>query len=293
MDVTPISPVTEQAISAETAVRRPRIRVQAGKGWTASLPEVWEQREVLYFLILRNLKIRFRQTVLGAAWAVLYPLALMATFVLFAEKVIKIPSDGVPYPLFAFAALAPWGLFSQSLTIAAESIVRDINLVSKLYVPRLLLPLASVAALLVDYLIALAILFVMMVLYSTTPDLTAVFWLPALTLLALSLAFAIGVWFSALMVMYRDIRSVVPVLLQIWLFATPVAYPSSLVPEQWRIVYGLNPMAGVVEGFRSALLGTPSPESSMLAVSAAVTVLLLAGGLTYFRRVDRTFADVI
>jgi lipopolysaccharide transport system permease protein len=293
MDVTPASPVTEREASTEPTARHARVRVEPGKGWTASLPELWEQRDVVYFLILRNLKIRYRQTALGAAWAVLHPLILMGAFVLFAEKVINIPSEGVPYPLFAFAAIVPWTLFSQSLTLAAESVVRDINLVSKVYVPRLVLPLAAVGALVIDYGIALAILFVMMGLYSTFPDPTAIFWLPALTILALGVAFAVGIWFSALMVMYRDIRMLVPVLLQIWLFATPIAYPSSLVPEEWQLVYGLNPMAGVVEGFRAALLGTPAPEVGVLVASACVTAVLLATGLAYFRRVDRTFADVI
>lgn len=248
---------------------------------------------MLGFLIVRNLKTRYRQTVLGAVWSVLHPLVLMGAFVLFAEKVIQIPSEGVPYPLFVLAALVPWSLLSQSLTVAAESVVRDINLVSKVYVPRLVLPVAAVAALLVDYVIALALLVGMMALYTTAPDWTALLWLPGLSLLTVALALAVGIWFSALMVMYRDVRSLVPVLLQIWLFATPIAYPSSLVPDDWQLVYGLNPMAGVVEGFRAVLLGTDAPETTIVAASVGVTVALLIGGLTYFRRVDRVFADVI
>lgn len=293
MNVTPASAATSREASGDASIRRARVRIEAGKGWPAKLPELWQHREVLYFLILRNLKARFRQTLLGAAWAVVQPLALMLVFVVFVEKIIKVPSEGVPYPLFAFAALIPWGLLSQSLAVAAESVVRDINLVSKVYVPRLALPLSAVGALLVDFVIGFGILFVMMALYTTFPDPSAVFWVPALTLLALALALAIGIWLSALMVMYRDVRSLVPVLIQMWLFATPVAYPSSLVPEEWRVVYGLNPMAGVVEGFRSALLGTPTPDAGMLAASAGVTVVLLVGGLMYFRRVERIFADVI
>jgi lipopolysaccharide transport system permease protein len=269
------------------------VRVQAGKGWAAGPREVWEHREVLYFLLLRNLKARYRQTVLGAAWAVLQPLALMGVFVIFLEKLIGVPSEGIPYPIFAFAALVPWGLASSSVTVAAESVVRDMNLVSKVYVPRLLIPFAAVGALLVDFLIALGILFVLMTLYSISPEPTALFVVPALTLLALALALAVGVWLSALMVMYRDVRSAVPFLAQLWLFATPVAYPSSLVPDEWQTVYALNPMVGVVEGFRWALLGTPAPDSGMLAISGVMTVLLLGGAFTYFRRVDRIFADVI
>jgi lipopolysaccharide transport system permease protein len=269
------------------------IRIQPGKGWAAGPREVWQHRDVFYFLLLRNLKVRYRQTVLGAAWAVLQPLALMGVFVIFLEKLIGVPSEGAAYPLFAFAALVPWGLVSSSVTVAAESVVRDMNLVSKVYVPRLLIPFAAVGALLVDFLIALGILFVLMTLYSTAPEPSALLLVPLLTLLTLALALAVGVWLSALMVMYRDVGSAVPFLAQVWLFATPVAYPSSLVPDEWQTLYGLNPMAGVVEGFRSALLGTPAPDSGMLAASALMTVVLLAGALTYFRRVDRIFADVI
>jgi lipopolysaccharide transport system permease protein len=269
------------------------VRVQAGRGWATSLRDVWERREILYFLTQRNLKVRFRQTALGAAWAVVQPLALMGVFVIFVEKVIQVPSEGVPYPLFVFAALVPWGLFAQSLTGASESVVRDINLVAKAHVPRLALPISAVAALLVDYLIALAILFVMMGLYSTTPDPTDVLLVLPLTLLLLCLSLAIGILLSALMVMYRDVRSLVPVLLQMWLFATPVAYPSSLVPEEWMTVYGLNPMVGIIESFRWALLGTPAPSAAVVGLSVGVTLALLVGALSYFRRVDRVFADVI
>jgi lipopolysaccharide transport system permease protein len=269
------------------------VRVEGGSGWAAGLPDVWTYREVLYFLLIRNLKIHYRQAVLGAAWAVLQPLALMGVLLLVAHVLIKVPSEGVPYPLFAFAALAPWTLFSQSLTVAAESIVRDMNLVSKVYVPRLIIPLAAIGALLLDFVIALGIVFLLMAVYSKAPGLDALAWTPALALLALAVSVAVGVWLSALMVMYRDVRWGVPLLAQVWLLATPVAYPATLVPPHWRLLYGLNPMAGVVEGFRSALLGTNAPATGMLAVSAAVAVLLLVGAFTYFRRVDRIFADVI
>jgi lipopolysaccharide transport system permease protein len=269
------------------------VRIRPGRGWSASLREVWEHREVLFFLLLRNLKVRYRQTVLGAAWAVLQPLALMGVFVIFVEKIIKVPSDGAPYPLFAFSALVPWVLVSQSLTFAGESVVRDINLVSKAYVPRLIIPFAAVGALVVDFLIAFALLLLMMGGYSTAPKPIAILFVPLFSALALALATAVGVWLAALMVMYRDVRSIVPVLTQIWFFATPVAYPTSLVPEEWRTVYGLNPMVGVIDGFRWALLGTPPPTTGTLAASAAVVLLLLWAGLRYFRHVDRVFADVI
>jgi lipopolysaccharide transport system permease protein len=269
------------------------VRIKPGRGWSASLPDVWEHREVLFFMLLRNLKVRYRQTVLGAAWAVLQPLALMGVLVIFIEKIVQVPSDGAPYPLFALAALVPWMLASQSLTLAGESVVRDINLVAKVYVPRLVIPLAAVGALLLDFVIALALLLVMMGAYSTAPEIHAIIAIPLLSVVAVALSTAIGVWLSALMVMYRDVRSIVPFLTQIWFFATPIAYPTSLVPEEWRTVYGLNPMAGVVEGFRWALLDTPPPPAGMVAASAIATVLLLWMGLTYFRRVDRIFADVI
>jgi lipopolysaccharide transport system permease protein len=268
-------------------------RFHGRKGWAASSREIWEYREVLYFLTLRNLKVRYRQTVLGGAWAVLQPLALMGLFVLIVEKVMAVRSGDVPYPLFAFAALVPWGLFSQSLTLAAPSVVQDMNLVSKVYVPRLLIPLAAIAVLLIDFLITLAILFVMMALYSTSPDPAALIWIPALTLLALVASVGVGVWLSALMVMYRDVRAIVPFLVQFLLFLTPVAYSSTLVPERWRVVYALNPMATVVEGFRSALVGGDPPGAAMITASTIVAIALLVGALTYFRRVDRIFADVI
>jgi len=295
--MTPLSSATDNSLAqiVRGDDRQPpsSTRLHGRKGWIASYQEVWEYREVLYFLVLRNLKVRYRQTILGAAWAVLQPLALMVLFVLVVEKLLAVRSEGVPYPLFAFAALVPWGLFSQSLTLGAPSVVQDMNLVSKVYVPRLLIPLAAVGVLLVDFLITLAILFGMMALYSTAPDLAALVWIPSLTLLALVTSVAVGVWLSALMVMYRDVRAVAPFLAQFLLFLTPVAYSSNLVPERWRVIYGLNPMASVVEGFRSALLGTSPPAGRMLAASAVVAILLFGAALTYFRRVDRIFADVI
>lgn len=269
------------------------VRVQGGSAWAAGLSDLWAYREVLYFMLIRNLKIRFRQALLGVAWAVLQPLALMGVLVFVAHVLFKAPSQGVPYPLFALAALVPWTLFAQSLTVAAESIVRDMNLVSKIYIPRLIIPLAAIGVLIVDFVIAFGIVLILMALYSWPPGLAALAWIPATTLLALAVSVGVGVWLSALMVMYRDIRWVVPLLVQVWLFATPVAYSATLVPADWRLLYYLNPMAGVVEGFRSGLLGTNAPPSGMFGVSAAVAVLLLVGAFTYFRRVDRIFADVI
>jgi lipopolysaccharide transport system permease protein len=296
MAVTPLASESEESPAATfpSEGRLPgSARSHSRKGWAASGRELVEYREVLYFLALRNLKVRYRQTVLGAAWAVLEPLALMGLFVLVVQKLMSVPSQGVPYPLFAFAALVPWGLFSQSLTFAAPSVVQDMNLVSKVYVPRLLIPLAAIGILLVDFLIALAILFALMGFYSTSPQLDALVWIPTMTLLTLVTSVAVGVWLSALMVMYRDVRALVPFLATVLLFLTPVAYPADLVPEQWRPIYGLNPMVSSVEGFRSSLLGTSAPSGRMVLASVLVAIALLVVALAYFRRVDRTFADVI
>jgi lipopolysaccharide transport system permease protein len=268
-------------------------RIGADEGWTRLVAEVWEHREVLYFLIVRNLKIRYRQTAIGAAWAVVQPLALMVVFVVVAQKILNLSSEGVPYPVFAFAALIPWTLFSGALTLASESVVRDINLVSKVYIPRLLLPISAVGALLVDFLVSFVLLLGMMAVYGIAPGVSALWMIPGLTVLIIALTLALGFLLSALMVRYRDIRSIVPLLVQLFLFATPIAYSITLIPEKWRAVYGLNPMAGPVAGFRSALLGTPAPDGGMLAVSVATTLVLLIVGLAYFVRTDRTFADVI
>lgn len=268
-------------------------RIGPEAGWTNVFAEILHHHEVLYFLVVRNLKIRYRQTALGAAWALIQPLALMLVFVVVAGRILNVSSEGVPYPVFTFAALVPWTLFAASLTTASESVVKDINLVSKVYVPRLLLPIAAIGPLLVDFFVSFVLLLGMMAVYGITPQLSALWSIPLLTLLLIALTLALGFLLSALMVMYRDIRSLVPLLLQIWLFASPIAYSISLVPEKWRALYGLNPLAGIIGGFRSALLGTPPPSGGMLAASVASTVVLLVVGLTYFMRTDRTFADVI
>jgi lipopolysaccharide transport system permease protein len=273
--------------------RRATVTIEPGKGWAATLTDLIRYRDTLYFLALRDLKVRYRQTFLGVAWAVLQPLALMGTFALFMGQILKIPSDNVPYPVFAYAGLVPWTLFAGTLVAASDSLIRDVNLVSKIYFPRLILPIASSGALLLDFVIALGGLFVLMSLYSIAPDGAHIAWLPLFALLALGLAVALGLWLSALNVMYRDVRAFVPFLVQVLLFASPVSYPSSVVPHAWRALYGLNPMAGVIEGFRWALLGTETPPGPMLAVSAVMVAALFAGGLVYFRRMDRVFADVI
>jgi len=253
--------------------------------------EVWRYRELLYFLAWRDIKVRYKQTVLGAAWAVLQPLLTMAVFAIFLGRLAHVPSDGLPYPLFSFAGLVPWTYFATAVSTGAASVVGSQHLISKVYFPRLLVPLAAAATPLVDFAISLATLTAMLAWYHVTPT-AAVVWLPLFTLLALATAFAVSLWLSALMVAYRDVRYLVPFFMQFWMFATPVAYPASLVPAKWRVLYGLNPMTGVVEGFRWALAGGPAPGPIVIASALAVAVLLVSG-LYFFRRLEGTFADVI
>jgi lipopolysaccharide transport system permease protein len=272
--------------------RAPTVRIRPSRGWVAlRLHDLWEYRELLYFLTWRDVKVRYKQTVLGAAWAIIQPVGTMIVFSVFFGSLVKVPSDGVPYPIFSYAALLPWQYFQGALTQASNSLVGSSNLVSKVYFPRLVVPLASVLAGVVDFVIAFGILIVLMVYYGIVPT-AAVVLLPAFFLLAMVTALGVGLWLSALNVSYRDVRYIVPFLVQFWMFATPVAYSSKLLDEPWRTVYGLNPMVGVVEGFRWALLGT-APPGPMLLVSAVVSVVLLVSGAAYFRRVERTFADLI
>lgn len=256
------------------------------------LSEVWEYRELLYFLVWRDIKVRYKQTALGAAWAVMQPLFMMLVFSLFFGRLAKVPSDGIPYPVFTFCALIPWQLFANALSEAGNSLIGNQNLITKVYFARLVIPIAAVLSGFVDFLIAFAILIGMMLLYGIVPG-WAILALPGFILLAVLTALAVGLWLSALNVQYRDVRYTMSFLVQFWLFATPVAYPSSIVPESWRALYGINPMAGVVEGFRWALLGKASPPSAMLFVSVFVVFGLLVGGLVYFRRMEQEFADVV
>lgn len=254
--------------------------------------EIWNYRELLYFLIWRDIKVRYKQTAIGAAWAIIQPFFTMVVFSLFFGKLARIPSDGQPYPVFSYVALLPWTYFSNALSQSTQSIVSHQNLITKIYVPRLILPLSSVVSGLVDLAIAFGMLLLLMVYFRVAPT-AAVWTLPLFILLAMMTALGVGLWLCALNVKYRDVRYVLGFLVQFWMFATPVVYPASLVPEKWRTLYGLNPMAGVVEGFRWALLGTPHPAGGLIAVSTAVVLAVLAGGLLYFRRMERTFADVV
>ena len=256
------------------------------------LRDLWEYRELLYFLVWRDVKVRYKQTALGAAWAVLQPVLTMLVFSVFFGRLAKVPSDGIPYPVFAFAALLPWQLFAYALNESSNSLVTNQNLITKVYFPRLVIPISGVVAGLVDFGIAFIVLLALMTYYGIVPT-AAIALLPLFVLLAVVTALAVGLWLSALNVKYRDVRYTIPFLTQFWLFATPVAYPSSLVPEKWRALYGLNPMAGVVEGFRWVLLGKASGPGPLLWVSVAAVVLLLIGGLAYFRRMEKTFADIV
>jgi lipopolysaccharide transport system permease protein len=266
--------------------------IRPSRGWVSlQLRELWEHRELLYSFTSRDLKVRYKQTALGAAWAVIQPFCTMVVFSLFFGRLAKVPSDGIPYPVFSFAGLLPWGLFSNALGRSSNSLVGSAHLISKVYFPRLVVPISSVLSGLVDFAIAFVVLLGMMLYYGMWPT-PAALLLPLFLLLALVTALGVGLWFSALHVQYRDIGYIVPFLIQLWMFATPVVYPSSLLPEPWRTLYGLNPMVGVVEGFRWALLGT-SPPGPMIALSALVSVALLVTGALYFRRLERTFADLV
>lgn len=261
-------------------------------GNSLELREVWEFRELLYFLIWRDIKVRYKQTVLGAAWAIVQPFLTMVVFSIFFGYLGRMPSEGVPYPIFTYCGLLPWTLFANALNQAANSLVLEEKVITKVYFPRVIVPMAAVLAGLMDFAIAFVVLVGMMLFYGVVPG-VALLTIPLFVLLAAGTALAVGLWLAALNVKYRDVRYVIPFLIQFWLFATPVAYPSSLIPEPWRTIYGLNPMAGVVEGFRWALLHTEKGPGPMLALSALTVVGLLTGGLYYFRRLEESFADLV
>ena len=271
----------------------PFVRRQARPGWvTINIGELWRYRELLVFQAIRDIRVRYKQTVLGATWAILQPFMTMVVFSIFFGKLAGIPSDGIPYPIFTFCALLPWQLFTQALTHSSNSLVDNADVLTKVYFPRLILPFSTVIAGLVDFAIAFVVMVGMMVYYDILPG-WAVITLPLFILIAVVAALSVGLWLSALNVKYRDIRYTLPFLAQLWLFITPVAYPSSLVPPQWQAVYCLNPMVCVVDGFRWALLGKPLPAGPMIFVSLATTAVLLIGGLFYFKRMEKTFADII
>jgi len=270
----------------------PSIVVEATRSWDLNFREIWDYRDLLFFLAWRDISIRYKQTVLGASWAVIQPFLTMILFTIFFGKLAAVPSEGVPYPVFTFAALLPWQYFSTTLGNVANSLVNNSNLLSKVYFPRLLIPIASLLPPAVDFVIAFLVLLGMMIFYHLSPT-SHVVWLPLFMLLALVTTLGAGLWLAALNVKYRDVRYIVPVMVQFGMFVSPVAYPSSLVPAPWRTLYALNPMAGVIEGFRWALLGTNTAPGPLVAVSAVAALILLVSGLFYFRRTEKTFADVI
>ena len=275
--------------------------LRPSRGWSAlNLRDLWRYRELIYFLIWRDIKVRYKQTALGAAWAIIQPFFTMIVFTIFFGRLAGVPSDNVPYPIFSYTALLPWGLFTKALGDAGRSMISNRSMITKVYFPRLVIPIASVLSGVVDFAIAFLVLLAMMVYYNTLPGGTyqviptaAVWTLPLFLLLALVTALGVGLWLSALNVIYRDINYILPFLTQFWLFITPIAYPSSMIPEKWRLLYALNPMTGVVEGFRWALLGTGTAPAPMLAVSTTIALVVLLSGLFYFRRMERTFADMV
>ena len=257
------------------------------------LKDLWVYRELVYFLTWRDLKVRYKQSVLGVLWAILKPFMTMVVFTIFFGNFAKMPSDGVPYPIFAYTATLPWELFASAMSVASRSMVSSGSMISKIYFPRLIVPLASVMSALVDFFIGFIILIGMMFYYKIIPTI-ATLWLPLLILLALVTALGVGFWTSALMVRYRDVGYLMPFLTNIWMYITPVVYPASMIPEKWRLIYYLNPMTGVVEGFRYALLGTSqSISTGMVLLSAGISIIILVTGLFYFRRMEKQFADMI
>lgn len=256
------------------------------------LRALWEFRELLYFMVWRDVKTRYKQTVLGVGWALLQPLLTTVIFTVIFAYFARMPSQGVPYPLFAFTALLPWAYFSQALSRSSLGLVANANLISKVYFPRLIVPLAGAMTPLVDFSLTFALLVGLLAWYQVVPTL-AVLALPAFVLMAFLAAVAASLWLSALNVKYRDVGHLIPFLLQTWMYASPVVYPIDLIPQGWRGVYGLNPMVTVVEGFRWSLLGTPAPDATIACLSSAAVLAMLAGGFTYFKATERTFADVI
>jgi len=290
-----MTPTVAEAVVEETRVEGAGydLWIRPSRGWVSlQLKDLWEYRELLYFFVWRDVKIRYKQTALGAAWAIIQPVFTMLVFSIVFGKLAKIPSDGLPYPLFAYAALAPWNFFAQGLTQSADSLIGSGNLIKKVYFPRLAIPVSAVSAGLVDFTISFTVLLGMMAWYGFHLN-ANMLWLPLLLVLAYITSLGAGLWLSALNVRFRDVKYAVPFLVQFWMYATPIAYPSSLLHEPWKTLYGLNPMAGVVEGFRWAMLGKNTHPGPMIIASAVVAVAILIGGAFYFRRMEKSFADVV
>jgi lipopolysaccharide transport system permease protein len=269
------------------------IRIEPSKGWVSlRLRDLWEYRELLYFFVWRDMKVRYKQTVLGVSWAIIQPFFTMVVFSIFFGRLAKVPSDGIPYPIFSYAALVPWAFFANGLNQASNSLVGNSNLISKIYFPRMAMPIASVLSGIVDFVLAFMMLIGMIIFYGLTPTINVVF-LPFFLMLAFITSLGASLWLSALYVQFRDVRHIIPFLTQIWLFSTPIAYPSSLLHEPWLTLYGLNPMVGVIEGFRWALLGAERSSGLTFLLSLFVALVLLVSGAFYFRVMEKTFADVV
>jgi len=269
------------------------VEIQPTRGlFCLDLNGIWHYRELLYFLIWRDIKVRYKQTVIGAGWAIFQPLMTMVIFTIVFGNFAKIPSDGLPYPIFAYTALLPWNYFAQAISRSGVSLVGNANLISKVYFPRLIVPLSAAVAPLVDFVVAFVVLLGMMAWFGIVP-IWHVLTLPLFLFIALVAALAVGLWLSALNVKYRDVGYTIPFLLQFWMYASPVAYPVSLVPEKWRLLYSFNPMAGVIEGFRWALLKQEAPDFGVMLISAVMIMALLFGGIVYFGRTEQTFADIV
>lgn len=286
----------ENPMTQTSASLKPKdnlIILRPTRGWSAlNLKDLWLFRELIYFLTWRDIKVRYKQTILGAAWAIIQPLINMIVLTIIFGNLAKLSTEGIPRPIFTFTALLPWGLFSKALTDAGRSMLANRSMITKVYFPRLIIPMASVMGGVVDFAIQFGILLIMMLFYRIYPT-TAIWTLPFFILLALATALGFGLWLSALNVLYRDIGYILPFLTQIWLLVTPVAYSIQEIPPRWQTIYALNPMVGVVEGFRWALLGAENPPSAVLAVSSIIALIILVSGLYYFRRMERTFADQV
>ena len=277
------------------------VHIKPPQGWLGlNLKDLWLYRELVYFLIWRDVKVRYKQTALGAAWAIIQPFMTMVVFTIFFGRLAKVPSGDLPYPIFSYTALLPWELFAKALSDAGRSLIQNRNMITKVYFPRLVIPVASVVSGVVDFALAFVVLIGMIIYYNSdlggnygiTPN-YAVLTLPLFLLLAMITSLGVGLWLSALNVIYRDVNYILPFITQLWLFVTPIAYPSSMIPEKWQLIYALNPMAGVVEGFRWALLGMEPAPGPIVAVSTTIAVIILITGLFYFRRMERTFADLV
>jgi len=281
------------ASETRSALDIPVIRISSSTSWLAlRLGELWDHRELLYFFVWRDVKVRYKQTAIGAAWAIIQPILTVVTFTIIFDKFAKMPSDGLPYPVFSYAALLPWNYFAKSLNGSIISVVAGANLITKVYFPRLLLPISATVSGLIDFGISFIFLLGMMAWYGIVPTWGALL-LPCFILLTMLTALSVGLWLSVINVRFRDVAQATSFLIQIWLFASPVAYPVSVVPERWRALYSLNPMAGVIEGFRWALLGKQMPDIVSIITSAAVVLLLLVGGIIFFKRMENTFADIV